>query len=398
MHQSNRIMKAVLFCLFTVSLSSLASAADDAAAAPHWPGVQADGRTLLPNQWTLQPAGKQIPLGDFPVHIAVHPSGAWAAVLHCGYGTHEIVVVDLKRNEIASRTKLQQSFYGLTFDPEGKRLFASGGEFEVVHQFTFANGELTDAAELRTAEAKAKEIPTGLACSRDGKTLYVANGWGSRISFVPLDRPTKLEHLQLAKDSYPYTVLPTRDGQRLYASLWGDGSVAVIDLPKRKTTAVWPVGIASLGGATSHPTEMVLSPDEKLLYVACSNGNSVVVVNTATGRASSRFPAPSIPRPPTAAPRIASPSRPTAKCCWWPMPTTTTSRCSTSSEPGKSRSLGFIPVGWYPTSVRFTPGDKQILVANGKGMSPRRIPTGPNPLGSQEERRSNTSPACCAGR
>src|SRR5260370_37948574 len=50
------------------------------------------------------------------------------------------------------------------------------------------------------------------------------------------------------------------------------------------------------------------------------------------------------------------------------------------SERGNSRSLGFIPVGWYPTSVRFTPDNKQILVANGKGIEPRANPDGPNPV------------------
>lgn len=39
------------------------------------------------------------------------------------------------------------------------------------------------------------------------------------------------------------------------------------------------------------------------------------------------------------------------------------------AETGKSRSLGFIPVGWYPTSVRVTPDGKRLLVANGKGVS-----------------------------
>ena len=46
------------------------------------PGPTEDGAVLLPNQWYLRPAGKQILLGDFPVNIAVHPGGKFAAVLH----------------------------------------------------------------------------------------------------------------------------------------------------------------------------------------------------------------------------------------------------------------------------------------------------------------------------
>lgn len=68
------------------------------------PGLQPDGNTLLPNQWSLHPVGKQIEVGDFPVNIALHPQSPCAAVMHSGYGKHEIVVVDLKTNQIISRT------------------------------------------------------------------------------------------------------------------------------------------------------------------------------------------------------------------------------------------------------------------------------------------------------
>src|SRR5690349_19694514 len=97
------------------------------------PGVQAGGSILLPNQWSLHPAGKQIPLGDFPVNLALHPEGRWLAVLHAGYGEHEVTVFDLKRQKPVSRATIDQAFYGLCFSPDGRRLFASGGEDEVVH-------------------------------------------------------------------------------------------------------------------------------------------------------------------------------------------------------------------------------------------------------------------------
>src|SRR5436309_3200381 len=58
------------------------------------PGVQADGAIQMPNQWSLRPAGKQVELGDFPVNLAVHPSGKWLAALHAGYGDHEVIIVN----------------------------------------------------------------------------------------------------------------------------------------------------------------------------------------------------------------------------------------------------------------------------------------------------------------
>src|SRR5207253_2383633 len=46
---------------------------------------------------------------------------------------------------------------------------------------------------------------------------------------------------------------------------------------------------------------------------------------------------------------------------------------------GPSVSKGFIPTGWYPTSVRFNPKDKRLYFANGKGQSSRANVQGPNP-------------------
>src|SRR5262249_30939109 len=59
------------------------------------PGAQADGSIRLPNAWSIQPAGKQLELGDFPVNVALHPGGKWLAVLHAGYGPHEIIMVEV---------------------------------------------------------------------------------------------------------------------------------------------------------------------------------------------------------------------------------------------------------------------------------------------------------------
>src|SRR5580704_2715496 len=79
------------------------------------PGQKADGSVLLPNQWSLRPVGKQVPLGDFPVNIAVHPDGRYAAVMHSGHGPHEIIVVDLAEARGVSRTRLREAYYGLEF-------------------------------------------------------------------------------------------------------------------------------------------------------------------------------------------------------------------------------------------------------------------------------------------
>ncbi len=44
----------------------------------------------------------------------------------------------------------------------------------------------------------------------------------------------------------------------------------------------------------------------------------------------------------------------------------------------RSRVLGFIPTGWYPTAVRVL-NDDQLVMLNGKGLGSRANPDGPQP-------------------
>src|ERR1051325_2494415 len=156
---------------------------------PQGPGARSDGSVMLPNQWSLRPVGRQIALGDFPVNIAVTPDGRFAAVLHSGNSENEIIVIDLKTNGmgIVSRASVEESFYGLCFSPDGKQLFCSGAGDEVVHQFAFADGYLSEHREMALRDAKLRSVPSGLAIDRDGKNLFVANLLGHRVSFLNLD-------------------------------------------------------------------------------------------------------------------------------------------------------------------------------------------------------------------
>jgi YVTN family beta-propeller protein len=335
------------------------------------PGVQPNGAIQLSNQWSLRPAGKQVELGDFPVNLALHPGGKWLAALHAGYGTHEIVIVDLKKQKIANRVALDQTFYGLCFSPDGNKLYASGGEFEVVHEFAFADGLLSQQRRLAVAPITTKFIPGVLSIDSTGRTLFVPGTWGDGVCILPLDEPEKRTTVDLGKKSYPYACLPAKDGKRLFVSLWNKAAVAVVDREDNRVVATWAM--------YKHPTEMALSPDGKVLYVACANSTRVSVLDAETGRgletiACGLYPA-------------ALPGNTPNSLCLTPdghilfvaNADANNLAVFNVATPGQAKPLGFIPVGWYPTSVRFNPADKRIYVANGKGTTPKANRQGPNP-------------------
>ncbi|MGO9114344.1 MAG: bifunctional YncE family protein/alkaline phosphatase family protein [Thermoguttaceae bacterium] len=349
------------------------------------PGLQADGAVLLPNQWSLRPTGKQVEVGCFPVNVALHPRGDWAAILHSGYGTHEVVVVDLKTASIVSRVTLPKTFYGLCFTPDGKRLLVSGGEDDVIYRFHFADGYLSGREDIELLENLSKkasktpenenrtaDVTTGLACSHDGRWLYAACCLGNRLVVLPLRHAEQQQSIAMPAESHPYTALPSAKSDRLYVSLWGKSSVAVIDRATEKIDANWPTA--------SHPTEMVLSPHEDLLYVACADSNTVSVIDTQTGQQIEVITTSLYPQALHGSTPNSLALAPNGKTLWVANADANNLAVIDVSRRGQSRSLGFIPVGWYPTSVRMSARADRILVANGKGLSSKANRNGPNPL------------------
>src|SRR5262249_2251919 len=146
--------------------------------------------------------------------------GQWLAILHAGFGEHEIIIMDLKTQKKRSRVLLDQCFVGLCFSADGKRLFASGGEQEVVHAFDFDDGLLSAHKKLVVATRTEKFIVAGLAVDRAGKRLFAAGTWGDAVAVIPLAAPQKVVKIDLGKESYPYTCLTDASGQRVFISLW----------------------------------------------------------------------------------------------------------------------------------------------------------------------------------
>jgi DNA-binding beta-propeller fold protein YncE len=370
---------------------------------------------LLPNQWVLRPVGKQIGLDDFPVNIAVHRDGDFAAVLHSGYSGHVIVIVDLRNDRVFSRTPVHETFYGLEFSPDGKQLFCSGAGDEVVHAFAFDRGHLTDPREIRLRDRGQTGVPCGLAIDRSGKRLFVANVWGHRVSEVELaaqtDAPPTIREILLEpnaapiseppvtpsadpnemaadkraeaalyetrpEDTFPYACRIDEERERLYVSLWAQAAVAVVDLKSNQVIARWPT--------EEHPCEMALTRSGQFLFVANANRNTVTVFATKTGQVLETIWAAFFPQsPPGATPNSLALS-PDEQTLFVANANVNAVAVFDVGTPGRSRSLGFIPVGWYPTSVRVTPDGKRLLVANGKGITPMANPHGPQPAPHRE--------------
>jgi DNA-binding beta-propeller fold protein YncE len=366
------------------------------------PGVQPDGYVQLPNQWRLRPAGSQLEIGDFPAAIAIHPDDQFLAVLHCGYKEHEVMILDVRgaRPRIVSRVIIDQAFYGLNFSPDGRRLFASGGEYEVVHEFSFRGGYLSNHRQIPIVDAKSKFVIGGVAVTPDSKTLLACGTFGNGLAIVPLDEPDKKTLLALgpvgkqlanerlapafrenergdpitidtSTDSFPYGILVDPSGKRAFISLWNKAAVAILDLDERKIVATWPT--------EPHPTEMALRADGRALYVACANSTKVSVIDPHTGKALQTLTCSLYPNAPSGNTPASLSLTPNGQMLFVANADANNVAVFNVSDRDDAKPMGFIPVGWYPTAVRFNGDDKRLYVTNGKGMMPKANPHGPQP-------------------
>src|SRR5207249_598896 len=149
------------------------------------------------------PVGRQIELRGFPVNVAVHPDGRYAAVLHSGYSANQVCVVDLLSGQANSHVTLAQAFYGLEFSRDGQRLFCSGAGEEVVHAFDFQNGSLENHREIKLRDRNERGVPAGLAVNSSARQLFAANVWGDRISRVELLPEPKVLDIPLRTNQEP---------------------------------------------------------------------------------------------------------------------------------------------------------------------------------------------------
>ena len=126
-----------------------------------WPGMTRAGTVVLPNGWSLKPAGRQVRLGDLPVQIAVHPSEPILAILHAGYGEHEVVTASATTGKIIGRVSLPASFSGLLWSHDGKRLFVGGGFDDKIYRFECADGLLSNKNVFSYPDSAAGRNPAG---------------------------------------------------------------------------------------------------------------------------------------------------------------------------------------------------------------------------------------------
>src|SRR5262245_30094699 len=136
-----------LFALVLV-ISCAAATYGDGAPTTQRPGVLGGGVTLLPNGWKIAPAGQHIQVGDLPLAMVESPDGRSLLVSTNGYAQPAVAVVDLEHRQMREVVTLDHAWLGLTWHPDGHRLYVSGAGNNTVHELTWTSNRLARGIDL----------------------------------------------------------------------------------------------------------------------------------------------------------------------------------------------------------------------------------------------------------
>ncbi|HZH95261.1 MAG TPA: bifunctional YncE family protein/alkaline phosphatase family protein, partial [Flavisolibacter sp.] len=331
---------------------------------------------MLPNGWNLTPAGRSLELGDLPLNIAVSSSGSLMAVTNNGQGRQSLQLIDVGGEKVMHNVEIPKSFYGLKFSKDEKFLYASGGNDNWILQYEIKKGATNkDAAQLSLRDSiklgerwPEKISPVGIDIDDEKNLLYVVTKENNALYIIDLAIKKVVHKEALSNEAYTCVLSP--DAGLLYISLWGGKAVATFDTRTRKLKSSTPVSY--------NPNEIILTKNGAFLFVANGGDNSVSVINTSTNTVIEVLNTALYPAAPAGSVANGLALSANEKILYVANADNNSLAVFDVSKPGRSRSKGFIPVGWYPTSVRVI--DKRIFVANGKGFTSFANPLGPQPV------------------
>lgn len=329
---------------------------------------------MLPNGWHLSPAGRSLPLGDLPLNLVVSPSKKYIAVTNNGQSVQSIQLIDAKKEKLLHSEVIPKSWFGLKFSADEKFLYASGGNDNWILQYAITDNKLVLKDSIKLGAKWPEKIsPAGLEIDDNKKILYVVTKENNSLYIVDLTTKQVLQRIPFSAEAYTCLLSPNK--KELYISLWGGDKILVFDIDKKAISDSIPVG--------DNPNDICLTKNGKYLFVANANDNSVSVIDVPQRKVIETFNTALYPDAPNGSTTNGLALSANEKTLYIANADNNCLAVFDVSKPRGSSSKGFIPTGWYPTSVKVI--GRKIYVSNGKGFSSMANPDGPKPVKKQEE-------------
>jgi YVTN family beta-propeller protein len=330
----------------------------------------------------VTPAGALVELaGDMPLRIAAASDGKSMLVVTGGFHDHSIDVIDPDDATLHQRILLGKAWAGLAVDGARDAIYVSGGgpitddmrndsevaaldpkvraslERPIIHLSWHPQGLTVEEPLTIPNLAEKDRFIAGLVTDAHGH-LFAINF--QTDSLYELDAATDRVLASTRLGYRPFQLAISPDGANLAVANWGEQSVSLVSTSTLKESARIPVGM--------HPTDLGFAHDGRL-FVANAGSNSISVIRD--GAVSETILTSLRPDDPVGSTPNGLAVNADGSRLYVANADNNDVAVVDVHEPGHSRVLGFIPTGWYPTSLALTPDGRHLVVGVAKGIDSR---------------------------
>jgi YVTN family beta-propeller protein len=180
-----------------------------------------------------------------------------------------IGVFDVAQNKVVRTIHGGSDPENFDVSKDGTQLYISNEDVSAVSIVDIASGNVVKSLAMGAQ-------PEGVKVTPDGKQVWVTSEETGTISVLD---PVAGKIIKTFKVGHrPRNIAFLADGSRAYVNAENDGTVVLVDAKKYKMIKAIQLGKPGI----IKPMNVVLSPDEKKLYVSTGRGHQVFTVDTAT--------------------------------------------------------------------------------------------------------------------
>jgi YVTN family beta-propeller protein len=302
--------------------------------------------------------------------MALSPEGDRIVLSLNGWREQGLQIVERDSGRVEQTIPQAGAFFGLVFSRDGKTLYASGGNEDLLYVYSWRNKRATlrDRIVLAPKEPKkdGKRFPAGLALSPDGRKLYVAENLADTLAVIDLE--SKTIEQRLPTEAYPYAVTVTPKG-KVFVSSWGGSTVSLFT--PEASGALVPTRTIKVG---RHPSALHLNRSGSRLFVTCATTNEIAVIDTNSETLIAKLTDAPPSKTQGSTPNALALSEDGTKLFVAEADNNAVAVFNLSKRVadeknalGSDQLIGRLPVEWYPTALLMTPDRLYVLNGKGKG-------------------------------